>query len=329
MQNQRVVLASRPQGAVVPSNFRLESAETPALNDGDILVRNHYLSLDPYMRGRMEDAKSYAAPQAIGDPMIGGTVGEVLESRAEGFAAGDLVVGGGGWQTHSVSPALAWMKLKPGLPLSIFLGAAGMPGITGWYGVNHICKPQPGETLVVNSATGAVGSVVGQLAKLAGARVVGVAGGATKCAIVKDEFGFDECVDYKDPDFKAKFKAAVPKGIDCVFENVGGVLFDESLKRMNAGGRIAVCGLISGYNGENIAIEQVRSILVNKLLVQGFIVSDHMKLWPQAIKELAGLVATGKIKYRETVAEGIAAAPEAFIGLLKGANVGKQLVKLI
>jgi NADPH-dependent curcumin reductase len=327
---QRIVLASRPQGPVQPGNFRLETAELPDLKEGEVFVRNHFLSLDPYMRGRMDDAKSYAAPQALDEVMIGGTVGEVLESRSEALKAGDKVVGMLGWQTHGVCGAAALRKVSDAhVPLSAYLGAVGMPGVTAWYGLNKIIAPKAGETVVVSAAAGAVGAVVGQLAKAAGARVIGVAGGAVKCGIVKDEFGFDACLDYRSADFRAEFKAATAQGIDGYFDNVGGMVLDACLARMNAFGRIAVCGLISGYNGESLAVQNFRSILVNRLTVRGFIVSEHPELWPQALGELGGMVASGALKRRESIAQGLAAAPQAFIGLLKGENIGKQLVRLV
>ncbi|MFZ6730348.1 NADP-dependent oxidoreductase [Undibacterium sp. Ji42W] len=327
---QRIVLASRPKGQVVPENFRLESLPVPELKDGELLVRNHYMSLDPYMRGRMEDAKSYAAPQVIDETMIGGTVGEVVASKNAKFNVGDKVIGMLGWSEMGVSDGLLLRKVDTThIPLSAYLGAVGMPGLTAWYGLTQIMQPKAGETIVVSAASGAVGSVVGQLGKQLGCRVVGIAGGADKCAYVVNELGFDACIDYKAGNLEVDLAAATPDGIDAVFENVGGEIFDASLARMNAFGRIALCGLIAGYNGEQLSIKNARVFLTMRLTMRGFIVSEHMDLWPQGLKELGGLVATGKLKFRESVAEGIAAAPEAFIGLLKGKNFGKQLVKLI
>ena len=327
---QRIVLASRPKGQVVPENFRLESLPVPELKDGELLVRNHYMSLDPYMRGRMEDAKSYAAPQVIGETMIGGTVGEVVASKNAKFNIGDKVIGMLGWSEMGVSDGLLLRKVDTThIPLSAYLGSVGMPGLTAWYGLTQIMQPKAGETIVVSAASGAVGSVVGQLGKQLGCRVVGIAGGADKCAYVVNELGFDACIDYKAGNLEADLAAATPDGIDAVFENVGGEIFDASLARMNPFGRIALCGLIAGYNGEQLSIKNARAFLTMRLTMRGFIVSEHMDLWPQGLKELGGLVATGKLKFRESVAEGLAAAPEAFIGLLKGKNFGKQLVKLI
>ena len=334
--NRQILLASRPAGEPSAANFRLAEVPVPALADGQVLVRHHYLSLDPYMRGRMDDAKSYAAPQPLDTVMIGGTVGVVADSKHASFKAGDSVVGMGGWQEYSVVDAGVPGSLRKvdttHVPLSAYLGAVGMPGVTAWYGLVKICAPKAGQTVVVSAASGAVGSAVGQLAKVRGCRAVGIAGGPDKCRYVVEELGFDACVDYKahrDP--KALYgalKAATPDGIDGHFENVGGPVLDAVLARMNAFGRIALCGVISGYNGEPIPLTHPQLILKSRLLLQGFIVSEHMEVWPEALKELATLVATGKLKYRESVAEGIGAAPEAFLGLLKGRNFGKQLVKL-
>ena len=337
MKNQRIVLAARPVAEAGPEHFRLETADTPRVPEGHVLVRVHYLSLDPYMRMRMNDAKSYAAPVGIGEVMVGGTVGEVLESRHEGFAPGDKVVCMGGWQELAVldarTPGMVRKVDATHIPLSAFLGAVGMPGVTAWVGLNHIIEAKPGETIVVSAASGAVGSMVGQLAKAKGCRAVGLAGGADKCAYVVDELGFDACIDYKlYPDFKslaAALDEAAPKGVDGNFENVGGLILDVVLSRMNAFGRVALCGMISGYDGQSLAISNGRLLLTQRLKLQGFIVSEHMALWPAALKELGAGVASGKIKFRESVAVGIAAAPAAFLGLLKGQNFGKQLVKLI
>jgi NADPH-dependent curcumin reductase CurA len=328
--NKQWLLVSRPTGKVSPDNFRLVETPVPAIGEGEVLVRNHYMSLDPYMRGRMDDAKSYAAPQKLDEVMQGGTVGVVVESRHPGFAAGDAVLGMFGWQQYGKSDGNALMKLDASkVPMQAYLGCVGMPGITGWYGLNRIIEPKAGETVVVSAASGAVGSVVGQLAKFKGCRVVGIAGGADKCRAVVEEFGFDACVDYKAGNLRADLKAATPNGIDGYFENVGGTVLDEVLRRMNAFGRIAVCGLISGYDGNPMPINEFRSILINRLKVQGFIISEHMQVWPEARRELAGLVAAGQLKYRETVSQGIESAPEAFMGLLTGKNFGKQLVKVI
>ena len=330
---QRIVLASRPQGWVTVENFRLERVPVPAPGPGQVLVRNHYLSLDPYMRGRMEESKSYAESQKLGETMIGGTVGVVEASNNPGFAAGDTVLGMFGWQEYGLSDGTGLMKVDTrAVPMSAYLGAVGMPGVTAWYGLNRICRPKAGETVLVSAASGAVGSVVGQLAKQAGCRAIGIAGGQEKCEYVVSELGFDACIDHRrHGDVRSMARAlrdAAPNGIDGLFENVGGVCLDGALACMNPFGRIALCGLIAGYNGQDIAIHHVRALLVMRLEMRGFIVSDHMADWPQALTELGRGVAMGKIKYRETIADGLAAAPEAFIGLLQGRNFGKQLVKL-
>jgi len=330
MENKRVVLASRPTGWVTEANFRLETAPVAKPKDGEILVKNLWLSLDPYMRGRMNDTKSYAAKQEIGEVMVGGTVGEVVESKNPKFAVGDQVVGMLGWQQFGVTAGAGLNKIDASrAPMSAFLGVLGMPGVTAWVGLLDICQPKAGETVVVSAASGAVGSVVGQIAKLKGCRAVGIAGGKAKCDYVVKELGFDACIDHKAGKLDADLKAAVPNGIDCYFENVGGETLDAALRRMNAFSRIAVCGLISQYNAtEPYGVKTFQSILTNRIKVQGFIVSDRMELWAKALPELIGWVAGGKIKYRETVAQGIENAPKAFIGLLKGENFGKQLVKL-
>ncbi|MCE9661305.1 MAG: NADP-dependent oxidoreductase [Burkholderiales bacterium] len=334
--NKQIHLVSRPEGEASRSNFKLVEAPLGEPAEGQVLVRNRFLSLDPYMRGRMNDAKSYAKPQPLGEVMGGGTVGEVVASRHSNYQPGDSVVGMGGWQQYAIVDASQPGALRKAdtsrIPLSAYLGAVGMPGVTAWYGLVKICEPKAGQTIVVSAASGAVGSVVGQLAKARGCRAVGLAGGAEKCAYVIGELGFDACVDYKaHADAKslyAALKEATPDGVDGCFENVGGPILDATLARMNAFGRIALCGMISGYDGQPIPLQQPQLILQSRLRVEGFIVSEHMEVWPEALKELGTLVATGKLKYRETIAEGIEAAPEAFLGLLKGRNFGKQLVRL-
>jgi NADPH-dependent curcumin reductase CurA len=335
--NQQIHLVSRPQGEAATDNFKLVEAPLPALAEGQVLVRNHYLSLDPYMRGRMNDAKSYAAPQPLNAVMQGGTVGEIVESRHPQFQPGDPVVGMGGWQQYSVVDANQRGVLRKvdtrHIPLPAYLGAVGMPGVTAWYGLIKIIAPQAGETVVVSAASGAVGGVVGQLAKVRGARAVGIAGGPDKCSFVTEALGFDACIDYKAhhglDELSAALKAACPDGIDGGFENVGGVVLDAVMRNANAFSRIALCGMISGYDGAPIPMAAPQLLLTNRMKLEGFIVSEHMEVWPEALTELGTLVATGRLKYRETVAEGLAAAPEAFLGLLRGRNFGKQLVKLV
>lgn len=335
--NQQMLLVSRPSAEPTPANFKLVQTAIPALADGEVLVRHHYLSLDPYMRGRMNEGKNYAAPQPLNAVMIGGTVGEVVQSRHERFQVGDRVVGSGGWQLYSVVQAGQPGTLRKvdttRVPLSAYLGAVGMPGVTAWYGLTQIIEPKAGETIVVSAASGAVGGVVGQLAKARGCRAVGIAGGREKCDYVVRELGFDRCIDYKAMKsvdmLSAALAEACPQGIDGHFENVGGIILDSVMQRANAFARIAMCGMIAGYNGEPIPLAEPRLILTSRMKVQGFIVSEHMQLWPQALAELADRVGNGSLKYRETVAEGLEDAPEAFIGLLKGRNFGKQLVKLV
>ncbi len=337
MRNQQWLLDSRPEAEAQVGHFKLVTTDTPALKDGQVLVRHHYMSLDPYMRGRMNESKSYAVPQPLGEVMIGGTAGEVVESKHPKFAVGDKVVGMGGWQQYSVVDANVMGALRKvdatHIPLSHYLGAVGMPGVTAWYGLLKICQPKAGETVCVTAASGAVGSAVGALAKARGCRVVGIAGGKDKCDYVVNELGFDACIDYKEHTdgkaLNAALKAAAPNGIDCYFENVGGWILDVVLARMNAFGRIAVCGMIAGYDGKPLPLAAPALILMSRLKIEGFIVSEHMEVWPEALKELGGLIATGKFKPRETVAQGIEAAPEAFLGLLKGKNFGKQVVKLV
>jgi NADPH-dependent curcumin reductase len=336
---KRIVLASRPRGWVSEENFRLEEAPMPALAGGEVRVRNHFLSLDPYMRGRMNDTKSYAAPQKLDETMGGGTVGEVVESRHADFAVGDTVRGMLGWAEYGVSAASGIAKIDARrIPLSAYLSVVGMTGMTAWYGIHKIMEPKPDDTIVVSAAAGAVGSVAGQLGRIAGARVVGLAGGPDKCRYVTEELGFDACIDYKmATDVKslaAMIFAAAPKGIDAHFENVGGDVLNAVMGLLNPFARVAICGLITDYNitpGEvpKSAILNPGMFLVSRFKMQGFIVSDHLNLWPEGLTALAGHLAAGKLKYRETVAQGLAAAPAAFIGLLKGQNFGKQLVRLV
>jgi len=334
--NHAIVLDNRPEAEVSASNFKMITAETPALQEGQVLVKHHYLSLDPYMRGRMNAGKNYAQPQPLGEPMIGGTVGEVAESKNAKFAVGQTVQCMGGWQNYSVINADVPGALKrvnaEKISMSHYLGAVGMPGVTAWYGLNKIIQAKPGATVTVSAASGAVGSAYGALAKARDFRVVGIAGGKAKCDYVVNDLGFDACIDYKQhSDYLSLSKAlkdACPDGIDGHFENVGGMVLDAVMLRMNQFGSIAVCGMIAGYNGKPIPMTNPSLILMSRLKVQGFIVSEHPADWPEALKELGAMVGSGKFKPRETVAHGLANAPEAFFGLLKGKNFGKQVVKL-
>ena len=335
-QNPQIHLVSRPTGEPSADNFKLVTLDTPELQDKQVLVKHAFLSLDPYMRGRMNDTKSYTSPQPLNSVMIGGTVGEVIESRHPKFAAGDKVVGMGGWQTYSVVDADTPGSLRKvdttHVPISHYLGAVGMPGVTAWHGLVRIIDAKAGQTLTVSAASGAVGSAFGALAKARGCRVVGIAGGAEKCNYVVNELGFDACIDYKQhKDYVSLSKAlkeVCPDGIDGHFENVGGMVLDAVMLRMNQFGSIAVCGMIAGYNGQPIPMANPSLILVNRMKVQGFIVSEHPEDWPLALQELGGLVGSGQFRPRETVAQGLASAPEAFFGLLKGKNFGKQIVQI-
>jgi NADPH-dependent curcumin reductase CurA len=288
-----------------------------------------FLSLDPYMRGRLSDAKSYAEPQEVGAVMIGGTVGVVEASSNPGFHPGDAVVGVGGWQRYSLSDGKSLRVVDAkAAPIQAYLGSLGMPGVTAWYGLNKIIAPRAGETVLVSAATGAVGSVVGQLAKLAGARTVGVAGGSEKCAYAVKELGYDVCVDHKSANFAEELNAALPNGIDGLFENVGGEPFQLALGRLNDFSRVAVCGLIASYEAAPTALPDMRIFLVKRFKMEGFIVSDHLELWPQAIRELVSLASANKLTWRETIREGLANAPQALIDLLHGQNLGKMLVRV-
>ena len=328
--NKRIVLASYPEGWVTDANFRLETAPLPKPADGEVLVKNLWLSLDPYMRGRMSQQKSYVKGVEPGEVMTGETAGEVVESKHPKFKAGDKVTAPAGWQLYWAGKGEMLTKVDASkVSLSYFLGCLGMPGRTAYFGMKDICQPKPGETVVVSAASGAVGSVVGQLAKAWGCRAVGIAGGKAKCDYAVKELGFDACVDYKAGDLHGQLKAACPKGVDALFENVGGEILDTTLRLMNVRGRITICGLISDYNAkEPYGVKMFRSILVNRLTVRGMIVFDWVERYPEANQALLQLVTSGKLKYRESIAEGIENAPKGLIGLLKGDNFGKQLVKL-
>jgi NADPH-dependent curcumin reductase CurA len=329
MLNRQVTLASRPEGWVTPANFNIIEADIPSLGPDQVLIQNSWLSLDPYMRSRISEAKSYARGVNIGEVMVGGAVGEVIATNTPSFRVGDAVLAATGWQLFAAMDASAVTRIKTDhVNPSAYLGALGMPGITAWTGLIDICQPRTGETVVVDAASGAVGSVVGQLAKLQGCRVVGIAGGAEKCRYVTQELGFDVCVDHRAADFADKLAAALPVGIDCLFENVGGHIFERLLTHMNVGSRIALCGMVSEFNREPHAHRTLRSILINRIRVQGFIVSDKLETWPGIREKLYDLVMQGTLKFRESVTEGLENAPAAFVGLLKGENFGKQLIKL-
>ncbi|MGH8677628.1 MAG: NADP-dependent oxidoreductase [Burkholderiales bacterium] len=329
-KNMQVLLASRPQGWVEEANFKIVESDVPKATPGEFVVRNAWLSLDPYMRGRMNAGKSYTKPLEVGEVMTGGTVGEVVESANPKFRVGEHVFGSLGWQLYSKTSGEGVYHVDSKLvPIQAYLGVCGMPGATAWIGLLEHCAPKAGETVVVSAATGAVGSVVGQLAKLSGCRAVGIAGGQKKCEFAVQELGFDACVDYKAGKLLDDLKAACPDGIDCSFENVGGEVMDTVFRVLNPFSRVALCGLVSDYNRtEPYGVQMIRALLVNRVKLQGFIVFDRQDLYHKAIRQLATWVAQRKIKYHETVAEGLRSAPKALIGMLKGANLGKQLVKL-
>lgn len=333
--NRRIVLASRPHGEPTAAHFRLEENRVPNPGEGEVLLRNRILSLDPYMRGRMSAARSYAEPVAIGETMVGATVAEVVASRHPDYADGDVVTGFGGWQDYAVSGPKGLRKLDPrAAPVSTALGILGMPGMTAYTGLLTIGQPKPGETVVVAAAAGPVGSLVGQIAKLKGARAVGIAGGPEKCAYLTDELGFDAAVDHRTDDLPGALAAACPDGINVYFENVGGAVFDAVLPLLNEFARIPVCGLVSGYNltelpsGPDRSPVLMRSILTKRLTLRGFIVWDFAEQEETFLAEVGAWLREGKVRHREDVTEGLEAAPEAFIGLLKGRNFGKALVRI-
>ena len=327
--NTQILLDHRPTRKVSPANFRIVENPVPTPGPGEVLVRHQFLSLDPYMRGRLSDAKSYAKPQEVGAVMGGGAVGIVEASNNPSFKAGDAVVGMGGWQRYSVSDGNGLRVIDAkAIPIQAYLGAVGMPGVTAWYGLHRIIAPEKNETVLVSAATGAVGSVVGQLAKIAGARAVGIAGGPEKCAYAIRELGYDACVDHKSLRFAEDLKDALFKGVDGLFENVGGEPFQQALRRLNDFARVAICGLIASYEGPPTALPDMRVFLVRRIKVEGFIVSDHMNLWPQAIGELAALAAAKKLTWRETIRDGLENAPQGLVELLQGENFGKMLIRV-
>jgi NADPH-dependent curcumin reductase len=328
--NRQILLKSRPEGAPGLDNFELVERPVPEPGEGEVLMRTLYLSLDPYMRGRMSAAKSYAKPAAVGEPMVGGTVGEIVASRNPKFSVGDIVLGYGGWQEYALSSGTALRKLDPAAsPVSTALGVLGMPGMTAYVGSLEIGQPKPGETVVVAAASGAVGSVVGQIAKIKGCRAVGIAGGVDKCRFVTGELGFDACVDHRAPDFARALEAACPKGIDVYFENVGGAVQQTVWPLLNDFARIPVCGLIAQYNSPTpMPGPDMFSVLRKRLMLRGFIVSDFAAKQGDFLREAGEWVRAGRLKYREDVADGLVQAPAAFLGLLQGKNFGKMLVKV-
>ncbi len=334
--NHRIVLASRPEGAPIKDNFRLEEVPVPAPGEGEVLLRSIYLSLDPYMRGRMSDIPSYAPPVEIDDVMVGATVCQVEESRNSDFSTGEWVLAYSGWQLYSVSDGsdLTSLGLNPEKP-SFALGILGMPGFTAYMGLLDIGKPQPGDTLVVAAATGPVGATVGQIGKIKGCRVIGVAGGAEKCCYAKETLGFDECLDHKDDEFKAKLREICSEGIDIYYENVGGKVFDAVLPLLNVGARIPVCGLVSRYNATKLPDGPDRmsvlmaTVLVKRIKVQGFIIfDDYGHRYNEFVQDMNEMLKSGKIHYKEQMLEELESGPEAFIGMLEGKNFGKLVIKV-
>jgi NADPH-dependent curcumin reductase len=334
--NRRILLETRPKGAPSAANFRFDEHDIALPLAGEVLTQTLYLSLDPYMRGRMSDAPSYAAPVGLGDVMVGGTVSRVMVSENEGFKAGDLVLGFGGWQEFALSDGNGLTQLDAGLAKPwLALGVLGMPGFTAYMGLLDIGQPKPGETVVVAAASGAVGSAVGQIAKLKGCRAVGIAGGADKCRHVVEELGFDACIDHRAADLPALLAAACPKGVDVYFESVGGAVFDAIIPLLNAKARIPVCGVISAYNATSLPPGPDRlgmlmgMILRKRIRMQGFIIfDDYGPRFGEFYKEMSTWVREGKVKHREDIVEGLEKAPEAFIGLLEGRNFGKLIVKV-
>jgi hypothetical protein len=330
MTNREVRLRRRPVGEPAPDDFELVETPVPPVGEGQILRRTIYLSLDPYMRGRMSDAPSYAKSVDLGQRMVGATVSQVIESRHPAFAMGDYVAGSDGWQMLGVSDGTDLRKLDPAVaPISTAVGVLGMPGLTAYVGLLDIGKPKPGETVVVSAASGAVGAVVGQIAKIKGCRVVGVAGAREKCDYVVRELGFDACVSHQSQTLFDDLKAACPNGIDVYFENVGGAVFAAVIRLMNVGARIPLCGLISQYNAPTPPpAPNLRPFLTKRAMLQGFIIFDHAHRQSAFLEECGAWVRSGQIKYREDIVEGLEHAPAALIGLLKGTNFGKLLVRV-
>ena len=328
--SRQIVLRRHPVGMPTPGDFDLIESPVPSPRDGEVLCRTVYLSLDPYMRGRISGARSYAQSVEPGQVIVGATVGQVLESRSAGLAPGDIVLGYDGWQSHAVARGAGLRKLDPKqAPISTALGVLGMPGMTAYVGLLDIGQPRAGETVVVSAASGAVGSAVGQIAKIKGARAVGIAGSQDKCDYVVRELGFDACVNYKTGDLAAALRAACPGGIDVYFENVGGDVLRAVMTLLNQNARIPLCGLISEYNAtDSTPGPNLRPLLFNRVLIKGFIVSDHLARMGEFLKDCGGWVREGRLKYREDVVTGLDRAPEAFIGLLQGKNFGKLLVRV-
>src|SRR5215471_4375015 len=328
--NRQILLKSRPEGAPGLDNFELVQRPVPEPRDGDVLMRIRYLSLDPYMRGRMSAAKSYAKPVEVGELMVGGTVGEIVASRNAKFAVGDIVLGFGGWQDYALSSGVGVRKLDPAAaPITTALGVLGMPGMTAYVGLLEIGRPKPGETVAVAAASGAVGSVVGQIAKITGCRAVGIAGGPDKCRYVVQELGFDACIDHRAADFARQLQVACPAGVDVYFENVGGAVQQAVWPLLNDFARVPVCGLIAQYNASSpMPGPDMFSVLRKRLTLRGFIVTDFAAKQADFLRDVSEWVRTGRLKYREDIVDGLEKAPASFIGMLQGKNFGKMLVRI-
>jgi NADPH-dependent curcumin reductase CurA len=334
-RNRQILLASRPHGEPTPDNFKLVETDVPEPGTGQMLLRTIFLSIDPYQRGRMNAGPSYAKPVEVGEVMEGRAVCEVVKSNVPLFNVNDIVVAATGWQEYALSDGNGVQKIDPALrPVSYALGVLGMPGLTAYTGLLNIGQPQPGETLVVAAASGAVGSVVGQIAKIKGCHAVGIAGGEKKCRYVKEELGFDACLDHRQPDLPERLKAACPKGIDIYFENVGGVVFDAVLPLLNNFARVPVCGLIAHYNvselpaGPNRVPQVMHSTLVKRLTFRGFIVWDFASQYPDFLRDMSGWLREDRVKYKEDITDGLENAPRELIGLLKGENFGKKIIRV-
>ncbi len=332
LTNLQIQLAARPIGFPKLTDFQAVETANPVPAEGELLLETLWLSVDPYMRGRMSDAKSYAEPVKLGEVMVGGTVNRVVESKADGFKAGDIVAGFSGWQRYAIANPKQLRKLDPTLaPISTALGVVGMPGLTAYFGLLDVCDPKAGETVVVSGAAGAVGSIVGQIAKIKGCRVVGIAGTNDKVKWLVEEMGFDAAYNYKDtPNHLAKLRQLCPNGIDVYFDNVGGVITDAAMIHMNVHARVAICGQISQYNLEQpeMGPRMLGMLIVKRAKVQGLLVTDYMARWGEGTKELGGWLKSGKLKYEETIVDGLEKAPEAFLAMLRGENTGKMLVRV-
>ncbi len=331
--NRQFVLAARPTGFPKESDFNLVESPVPSPQAGEFLVRAHYLSVDPYMRGRMNDVKSYAKPVQIGEVMTGGVVGEVVESKHDKFKTGDIVAGQFGWQEFATSDGAGVRKVDPNLaPISTAVGVLGMPGLTAYFGLLDVCDPKPGETVLVSGAAGAVGALVGQIAKIKGCRAVGIAGTDDKIKYLTDELGFDAAFNYKsDTNYFAKLRELCPNGIDSYFDNVGGEITDAALRLLNVHARVAICGQISQYNVEKpeLGPRLLGLLIVTRSKVQGLLVSDYAARFGEGLQQMAEWIKDGKLKYHENIIEGFENMPRAFIGMLRGENTGKQLVQAV